>query len=154
MDYGASLDPPSIPNLGYQSPALTVTPTITPPLQATTTITSPLQATTPPIQTVTSPGKEEIPNKKCTEAPWPTIIIAIVGVGLVIYTGVAPDIEPNLRVFGLVLMLLWTILWAILLWVLWHECHQVVAWWLLILPIAVMLIFFILIIILKFGINS
>lgn len=94
-----------------------------------------------------------VQSKKCNEAPWPTVIVALVGVGLVIYTGVAPDIDSNVRIFGLVLLLLWTILWGILLWVLWHECHQTVAWWLLILPIAVMLIFFVLIIILKLGIS-
>jgi len=83
--------------------------------------------------------------------PWPTIIISILGAVVVIYTAVAPNVDNNRRVFGVVLMLLWTIVWALILWVLWKDYHRPASWWLLLIPVIIMALFFILIIVMNVG---
>jgi hypothetical protein len=83
--------------------------------------------------------------------PWPTIIISILGAIIVIYIAVAPNVSTNRRLFGIILMILWTIAWALILWVLWIECHKSASWWLLLIPVTIMAIFFILIIVMNFG---
>lgn len=85
------------------------------------------------------------------EPPWPTIIISVLGAIVVIYTAIAPNVDENRRVFGVILMLLWTAVWAIILWVLWRECHRSASWWLLLIPVILMAIFFVVIIILNLG---
>lgn len=84
-------------------------------------------------------------------APWPSIIIGILGGIIVVYTTVAPGISGDRRVFGAVIMVLWTAVWALILWVLWKEGNKAVTWWLLLIPIIVMVTFFILIIVLDIG---
>jgi len=83
--------------------------------------------------------------------PWPSIIIGILGAIVVIYTAVAPKVSTDRRLFGVVLMTLWTIVWALILWVLWKECHRSASWWLLLIAVIIMAIFFILIIIMNIG---
>ena len=85
------------------------------------------------------------------EAPWPTIIISVIGAIIIVYTAVAPNVNNDRRIFGIVLMTLWTIVWALILWVLWKECHRAATWWLLIVPVTIMALFFILIIIMNIG---
>ena len=84
-------------------------------------------------------------------APWPTIIISILGAVLIIYTAVAPNLDSNRRIFGVVLLILWTLIWALLLWVIWRECRQATSWWLLLIPVIAMILFFVLIIVLNLG---
>jgi hypothetical protein len=91
------------------------------------------------------------PSCQINEAPWPTIIISVLGAIVVIYTAVAPNVDENRRVFGIVLMVLWTLIWALILWVLWKECHRSASWWLLLIPVIIMALFFILIIIMNVG---
>lgn len=83
--------------------------------------------------------------------PWPTIIISVLGAIVVIYTAVAPNVDENRRIFGIVLMTLWTIIWALILWVLWRECQREASWWLLLIPVIMMALFFILIIVIDVG---
>lgn len=85
------------------------------------------------------------------DAPWPTIIISVIGAIIVIYIAVAPNVDENRRIFGIVLMTLWTIAWALILWVLWKEGHRASSWWLLLIPVIAMALFFIVIIILNIG---
>ena len=91
------------------------------------------------------------PSCKVHEPPWPSIIIGVLGAIVVIYIAVAPGVATDRRLFGVIIMALWTIVWALILWVLWKECHRVASWWLLLIPIAIMAIFFILIIIMNIG---
>ncbi|CAH6420581.1 Hypothetical protein HVR_LOCUS1228 [uncultured virus] len=91
------------------------------------------------------------PSCEIHAPPWPSIIIGILGAVVVIYTAVAPGVATDRRVFGIVIMALWTIVWALILWVLWKECHRAESWWLLLIPVIIMAIFFVLIIILNVG---
>jgi hypothetical protein len=74
-----------------------------------------------------------------------------VGAGLTIYTAVAPGVSSERRAFGAILLLLWTLAWSLILWVIWKECHHPAAWWLVLVPLVLMILFFVLIIILDLG---
>lgn len=91
------------------------------------------------------------PSCNLSATPWPVIIISMVGAIFTVYTAVAPNIDSNRRVFGVVLLILWTVIWALLLWVLWRECRQSTSWWLLLIPLTAMILFLVLIIILNLG---
>lgn len=83
--------------------------------------------------------------------PWPVIIVSVIGGGIVIYTAVAPGISSDRRTFGVILITLWTLVWALILWVMWKECHHPATWWLLLIPLVLEILFFILIILLDLG---
>ncbi len=82
-------------------------------------------------------------------APWQMIILAIVGSVFLIYTAVAPNINSNRRIFGIIMILLWTILFSIILWILWRDGLNNVAWLLSIVPISLLVLFFVMIIVLN-----
>lgn len=90
-------------------------------------------------------------NKRPAGQPWPTIIISLVGAGLLMYTAIGPNIPSDRRIFGVVMILLWTLLWAVLLWVLWSAGHEIASWWLLIVGIGVIVLFFVIVIALNLG---
>lgn len=90
-------------------------------------------------------------DKTKDAVPWPTIIISIFGAVLIVYTAVAPNIMTNKRVFGIVMIGLWTLLWALLLWVLWRDKYYGISWWMTLVPVTVILLFFILVIVLNIG---
>lgn len=79
--------------------------------------------------------------------PWPTIIIAVLGASLTIYTAVAPNIDNSRRGFGAILIILWTLLWALLLWILWRNNNRAAAWWLLLIPSISIILFFVFIVV-------
>jgi len=91
------------------------------------------------------------PTCEINMTPWPTIIISILGAIVVIYSAIAPNVNESRRVFSIVLMILWTLIWALILWVLWRECHRAASWWLLLVPITIIVIFFIVIVVLNMG---
>jgi hypothetical protein len=93
------------------------------------------------------------PYFKKRPQPWPLIITAIVGGIVIIYSSIAPNISNNLRIFSIILILLWTIKWCLILWVLWKENHIALSWWMLLFPIVMDILFLVLILILKLGIN-
>jgi len=82
---------------------------------------------------------------------WPSIIIIIIGIVLVIYAAVDPSIDNNRRVLGIILIVLWTALWALLLWVLWRNGRRVTAWWLLLIPSISIIVFFVLVLTMNLG---
>lgn len=92
-------------------------------------------------------------NKKINRdsVPWPTIITVITGGVLIIYTAIAPNVNPNRRIFGVLLLLLWTILWGILLGVMWAKGNYIYPWWLMFIPIVLMLLFFLFVIVFNIG---
>lgn len=100
-----------------------------------------------------SPGSSKGTLPKCNvhDPPWPTIIISVIGAILLMYTAVAPNLDINRRLFGVMLILLWCAMWALILWVLWKECHRPTTWWLLFIPVILVLIFFVLVIIVNAG---
>lgn len=100
---------------------------------------------------VTSIQQPTVTKYNWSWLPWPMIIISILGIALLIYTAVAPDIDSSRRSFGVVLIILWTLLWALLLWVLWKENQRAAAWWLLLISSVSILLFFILIIVMNLG---
>lgn len=85
--------------------------------------------------------------------PWPLILVAIVGAVVIICSCVLPNISDNLRIFGIVLILLWTIKWCLILWVLWKENHIALSWWMSLIAIIMDILFLVLILILKLGVN-
>src|SRR5437870_128064 len=109
------------------------------------TVSQTVVTTTIPTPVITTVG----PVCQRYTPPWPSIIISVLGAIVIIYTAIAPNVDENRRLFGVILMTLWTILWAVLLWVLWNECHYSASWWLLLIPVIAMALFFILIIILN-----
>lgn len=128
---------------------IVITPTVMPSI-----------GTSSDIKVIIQQGEETVPVEQkilvlptCQlyEPPWPTIIISILGAIVIIYTAVAPNVDENRRIFGVVFLLLWTLIWAILLWVLWRECHRSSSWWLLLIPVITMALFFVLIIIMNVG---
>jgi len=82
---------------------------------------------------------------------WSSIVILILGAVVVIYSAVAPGVDQSRRIFGVVMMLLWSILWALILWVLWKNGKRDTSWILLIIPVTIMLIFFVFILIMNIG---
>lgn len=161
-------DPNSTPsNIEYpinqpeKNPVLIESPVI--PVVITQTAISAI-GITGPIKLVGPRGAEPIPVEQTKSVlpicqiyeptdvnPWPTIIISVLGAIVIIYTAVAPNVDENRRVFGVVFLLLWTLIWAILLWVLWRECHRSASWWLLLIPVIAMALFFVLIIVMNVG---
>lgn len=163
---------PSYPAATYSAPTTTtnVTEASNYPVTtygATTTTTNATEApsylttnvTTAPPSTVTyipsgPQGKivDDI-NPVCRggEVPWPMIIVSVVGGGLTIYTAVAPGVSSERRTFGAILLALWTIAWALILWVIWKDCHHPAAWWLVLVPLTLAILFFVLIIVLDLG---
>jgi len=93
------------------------------------------------------------PFLKKRPQPWPLIIAAIVGGIVIIYSAAAPNISNNLRIFSIVLILIWTIKWVLILWVLWKENHIALSWYMLLFPIVMDILFLVLVIILKLGVN-
>lgn len=83
--------------------------------------------------------------------PWPSIIVLIIGMCMVIYIGVAPGINPNRIALGITLILLWSILWALILWVMWKKKNYFCAWLLMVIPLILMLTFFLVVIIFDIG---
>lgn len=81
--------------------------------------------------------------------PWPSIIVILVGILLVLYTAIGSKINTYRKLFGIVMLLIWTIVWAFILFMLWKDCHHAASWWLLFIPISGMTIFFVLIILMN-----
>lgn len=92
-----------------------------------------------------------LPKCNVHDPPWPSIIIAVIGGVILMYTAVAPNVDINRRLFGIMMVLLWCTMWALVLWVLWKECHRPVTWWLLFIPVILVLIFFVLVILADVG---
>ena len=151
-------DPNSTPDIRYdvEPPVPVYKPSISPSIEYNVepmpTTYVQVSNTQTPIVGVTGTSKIIVgPSCKINESPWPTIIISVLGAIIIIYTAVAPNVDNNRRIFGIVLIALWTAIWALILWVLWRECHRSASWWLLLIPVILMAIFFILIIILNVG---
>ena len=96
------------------------------------------------ISTTDDQQKSNIEKKKLV--PWPIIIVGIIGIIIIIYIGIGPNITSNKRIFGITLLILWTLIWCLLLWVLWNENYYVLTWWLMIIPIITIIVFFVVII--------
>lgn len=97
---------------------------------------------------------DNIDNINNNYMSWPALIILILGFIIVVYIAVGPNIAHDRRLFGIILISLWTILWFIILWIVWSEyksANKAKAWWLLFIPIITILMFFILIILMDFG---
>jgi hypothetical protein len=83
------------------------------------------------------------------EPPWAAIIMLIFGGILLIYTAMGTNINTNVKIFGIIMILLWTLLWAFLLYLLWKDNFITSTWWMLVIGFSVLTFFFLLIIILN-----
>lgn len=108
-----------------------------------------------PVEEVTVVTEPPSPTYKYiydySSLPWPSIVMIIIGLVLVIYALVDSSIDNDRRVLGIILIILWTALWALLLWVLWKNGRRATAWWLLLIPSISIIIFFVLVLILNLG---
>ena len=100
---------------------------------------------------VESPPTPVLESHMSYSIPWPTIIISILGAITVIYTAIAPGVNQHRRFFGALFLALWTIMWGIILWVIWKDYHQSRSWWLLLFSVIIMAFFFIFIIVMNLG---
>jgi hypothetical protein len=80
---------------------------------------------------------------------WQALAILVFGAFIVIYAAVAPGVQTNRRVFSIVMMLLWAILWALILWITWKDSSNLVVWLLFLIPLSLMIVFFILVIVMN-----
>jgi hypothetical protein len=109
------------------------------------------QPENPPLVMVDPENNFNIISYRVNPHPWQSIIILIMGGIIAVYSAVAPGVDNNRRLFGVVLTLLWTAVWALILWVLWKEKQYTAAWWLLLVPTSLLLLFFVVIILLNIG---
>lgn len=70
-----------------------------------------------------------------SQIPWPAVIMAIVGILALVFVGLLPRLSLTYRIIAIVLTLIWSIIWIIVLWILWRYSQRTVAWILLLLPI-------------------
>ena len=142
-------DSNSTPNINYYSDPMTK------PQDEVAVATGQTPYGSPPANAGWSSSQEvssvSEPKRHSHGPPWPTIIVSVLGAIVVIYTAVAPQISTDRRILGIVMITLWTIVWALILWALWKEHHIEATWWLLIIPVAIMALFFVLIILMDLG---
>jgi len=83
--------------------------------------------------------------------PWPSILIIIIGFSLCIYTGIAPTINSDRRIFGVIIIFLWSILFSLICYVFWENRLYSTSWLISLIPLFILSLFFILIILLNLG---
>jgi hypothetical protein len=95
-------------------------------------------------------SKENTNSSICKlDPPWAAIIMLIFGGILLIYTAMGSNINTNVKIFGIIMVLLWSLLWSILLYLLWKDNFVTSTWWMLVIGVSVLTFFFVLIIILN-----
>jgi hypothetical protein len=104
-----------------------------------------------PVNMIREFDKHEPIRCSTYSAPWPAILVAIIGLGIMLYTIFATNVTPSRNIFGGTLIFLWTLVWFIILWVLWKQCYTVVTWWICLIPISLTILFAILLITFNFG---
>lgn len=82
---------------------------------------------------------------------WPALIIGIIGLILFIWTLVDGNIDPNRKVFGCLMIFLWTIVWVLILILLWLKMAYGITWWLLVVSAVVIITFFVVIVFINVG---
>ena len=93
---------------------------------------------------------ETVADLKSKETPWPVIIVSVVGGVLAMYTALTPHIGMTRRIYALILIISWTLLWVFLLLVPWRHGMHTQAWLLAVIAIAGLALFFIILILLDF----
>jgi hypothetical protein len=82
--------------------------------------------------------------------PWPSVIITVLGIIVVIYTLFAPNITTYTRIYIAITLVIWTIVFALILWWLYRWNFYAAAWWVLLISVVVAAVFFVVLIL--FGI--
>ena len=94
--------------------------------------------------------KDNTYNNICKlDPPWAAIIMLIFGGILLIYTAMGGNINANVKIFGIIMILLWSLLWTFLLYLLWKDNLITSTWWMLVIGVSVLTFFFVLIVILN-----
>ena len=84
-------------------------------------------------------------------APWPMIIMGMIGGGMLLYTILMAPISNSRRQFLLGIIILWTLLWMVIFWSLWRRCYTTVIWWLLLFAITLLTFIFVVMAVLDLG---
>lgn len=79
----------------------------------------------------------------------PVIIVACLGGAFTIYAAVGPNIPQTIRIFSILVLLLWTILWSLILYVLHKDKYIETSYWMLFLALIPLIYFFIVVVILQ-----
>lgn len=105
---------------------------------------------------ITSSDMAVYSDSCCTRqgTPWPVIIVILVGLIAAMLMLFIPNVNGGVRSLGVVLLLIWTLIWALILWYMWKECHTRATWWLLILPVAMAILFVVLVGFFHIGSNT
>lgn len=88
---------------------------------------------------------------KLPSIAWPSVVILLLGAVLSLYAALTSDISEDIRGFAVAILALWCAMWAMILYVLWKSEREEKTWFLAIVPVAIALVFFILIVLFDFG---
>jgi len=87
-------------------------------------------------------------NIKCKlNPPWASIIMSVYGVILLLCTAMGIGIDTNVKIFGILMIILWTSTWSIILYLLWKDNIINSTWWMLIIGTSVLTLFYYLIVV-------
>lgn len=88
-------------------------------------------------------------TKQILGYPWPAIIVAILGLAFLIYALFATNLNSSTRSFSILMIILWTLMWVIILWVLWNDNRNNTAWAIVLVPVVLLIIFFVLVVVMN-----
>jgi hypothetical protein len=87
-------------------------------------------------------------NMNCKlNPPWASIIMSIFGIILLLCTALGAGIDTNVKIFGILMILLWTLTWSIILYLLWKDNFIKSTWWMLVIGTSVLTLFYYLIVV-------
>jgi hypothetical protein len=87
-------------------------------------------------------------NMNCKlNPPWASIIMSIFGSILLLCTALGVGIDTNVKIFGILMILLWTLTWSIILYLLWKDNFINSTWWMLVIGTSVLTLFYCLIVV-------
>lgn len=147
-------DPPPV-NIPNQAPTTSsfLVP-LPPPTQPTMVYQQPsISSYNQPSVTTTTCTMAAPPSGSGTPFPWPVIIVLIIGLIATIYAFFAIDVLQSRRIFAGIILGLWTLIWVLILWLMWSEHHYRATWWMAILPVFVIVLFVVLVLVFNLGSN-
>lgn len=100
------------------------------------------------MELVETQCNDEIPAYTI-DYPWPTIILLLVGGSLTMIAAGDPNLDNSKRIFTMILIIFWVIIWSIILMILWRENHRIESWWWLLIPITVIVLCFVLLVVIN-----
>jgi len=88
-------------------------------------------------------GREQGVNVCRQLACWPVIIFVIFAIILMVWILFTPKMESSTKSWSFFTVLIWTIIWGSILWFFCSAGQHAIAWFLLLLPLAIAIFWFI-----------